>query len=111
MIVWMWLQGLTSQDMDQKLLQGPYGRILTAIKAVKDCDLRLPLIVVVGDENQGKSSTLERLARKEVFPRGEGFTTRMPVKLCMQNSTTTRTVFRHMKSLVNGQNSEIESET
>eukprot|EP00951_Prasinocladus_malaysianus_P008336 scaffold60315_cov24-Prasinocladus_malaysianus.AAC.1 len=71
---------------------------------------------MAADENQGKSSTLERLARKEVFPRGEGFTTRMPVKLCMQNSTTTRTVFRHikfpyLKSLVNGQNSEIESET
>ena len=42
---------------------------------------------ISSDENQGKSSTIERLAMRQVFPRGEGFTTRMPIKLCMRNAT------------------------
>ena len=52
------------------------------------------------DENQGKSSTIERLAMRQVFPRGEGFTTRMPIKLCMRNATPgqeSQVEFKHIR--------------
>mgnify|MGYP006287610819 CR=1 FL=1 len=32
-------------------------------------DLKLPRFIVIGDENSGKSSTLERIAMVDVFPR------------------------------------------
>ena len=35
-------------SLDQKLLNGAYGRILKAVKAVDDGTLELPVVVVVG---------------------------------------------------------------
>ena len=35
-------------SLDQKLLNGAYGRILKAVKAVDDGTVELPFVVVVG---------------------------------------------------------------
>eukprot|EP00457_Paulinella_chromatophora_P018731 gb/GEZN01020142.1/.p2 GENE.gb/GEZN01020142.1/~~gb/GEZN01020142.1/.p2 ORF type:complete len:181 (+),score=40.08 gb/GEZN01020142.1/:107-649(+) len=43
--------------------------------------LKLPRIVVIGDENAGKSSTLERIAMVDVLPRSDGVCTRQPIIL------------------------------
>jgi len=57
------------------LLQGAYGQVLVAISKLGDMELKLPSIVVVGYESDGKSSTLERLAMRSAFPCGVEFTT------------------------------------
>lgn len=46
--------------------------------------LKLPLIIVIGDENSGKSSTLERIAMCEVLPRDGGICTRQPIKMMLR---------------------------
>eukprot|EP00976_Prorocentrum_cordatum_P086885 1186681-Prorocentrum_minimum.AAC.1 len=48
-------------------------------------ELKLPDIVVIGVESSGKSSLMERLAIRAVFPRGENVTTRMPVRMKMRH--------------------------
>ena len=63
---------------------GAYGRLMDLVARV-DRDgvfgLTLPTIVVVGLESHGKSSLMERVALRDVFPRGVGFVTRMPILL------------------------------
>ena len=63
---------------------GAYGRLMEFV-AMVDRDgvfeMTLPTIVVVGLESHGKSSLMERLALRDVFPRGVGFVTRMPILL------------------------------
>ena len=48
---------------------------------LKDLKLQFPEIVVVGAEDVGKSSLLEKLAGVAIFPRGEGIVTRSPFRL------------------------------
>jgi curved DNA-binding protein CbpA len=63
---------------------GAYGRLMDLVARVdKDgvFGLALPTIVVVGLESHGKSSLMERIALRDVFPRGVGFVTRMPILL------------------------------
>ena len=79
---------------------GAYGRLMDLVARV-DRDgvfgLALPTIVVVGVESHGKSSLMERVALRDVFPRGVGFVTRMPILLQLrqinfENSVTIRLV-------------------
>ena len=63
---------------------GAYGRLMEFVAKVdRDgvFEMTLPTIVVVGLESHGKSSLMERLALRDVFPRGVGFVTRMPILL------------------------------
>ena len=63
---------------------GAYGRLMEFVAKVdRDgvFEMTLPTIVVVGLESHGKSSLMERLALRDVFPRGGGFVTRMPILL------------------------------
>ncbi|CAA0812172.1 Putative dynamin-related protein 4A [Striga hermonthica] len=46
--------------------------------------IKLPTIVVVGDQSAGKSSVLESLAGISL-PRGEGTCTRVPLIMCLRN--------------------------
>jgi len=48
--------------------------------------LQLPVVVVVGDENSGKSSTLERLAMVDVLPRNHQICTRQPIALLLRHN-------------------------
>jgi hypothetical protein len=43
--------------------------------------IRIPTILVVGDQNNGKTSLLERIAGFDCFPRMDGFCTRQPIRL------------------------------
>ena len=79
---------------------GAYGRLMDLVARV-DRDgvfgLTLPTIVVVGVESHGKSSLMERVALRDVFPRGVGFVTKMPILLQLrqinfENSVTIRLV-------------------
>ena len=45
-----------------------------------------PMIVVFGAQNAGKSSLLERLCMIELFPKGEGLCTRLPIRIRMRTS-------------------------
>lgn len=49
-------------------------------------EIKLPRIVVIGDENAGKSSTLERIAMVEVLPRNTDICTRQPIVLKLRNN-------------------------
>ena len=63
---------------------GAYGRLMDFVAKVDSdgvFEMTLPTIVVVGLESHGKSSLMERLALRDVFPRGVGFVTRMPILL------------------------------
>ena len=80
------------------LRNGAYGRLMDLVARIDEKGmhgLTLPKIVVVGLESHGKSSLMERLALREVFPRGDGFVTRMPILLKLrrvnyENSVTIR---------------------
>ncbi|KAF4316058.1 hypothetical protein BBO99_00008923 [Phytophthora kernoviae] len=52
---------------------------------LKDVELALPQIVVVGQESSGKSSVLESLAMMPLFPRKEDICTRLPIHLKMRH--------------------------
>lgn len=45
-----------------------------------------PMIVVFGAQNAGKSSLLERLCMIELFPKGKGLCTRLPIRIRMRTS-------------------------
>ena len=93
---------------------GAYGRLMDLVARV-DRDgvfgLALPTIVVVGLESHGKSSLMERVALRDVFPRGVGFVTRMPILLQLrqvnfENSVIIRLVRLSGASWVPVENSE-----
>ena len=71
---------------------GTFGRFHEAMGKLKDIiplqDLKLPRLVVIGNQNRGESSLLESITQYPVFPRGDDTTTRAPV--CLQ--------FEHAKS-------------
>ena len=54
-----------------------------------------PRIVVIGDENSGKSSLLQRVAGQNVFPVSEKFCTRMPVVLSLKSGDDSGTIKMH----------------
>lgn len=47
----------------------------------QDPGLKLPQIIVVGEQSSGKSSVLESLVRRNFLPRGTGIVTRCPLVL------------------------------
>ena len=61
-----------------------YGRILKLLERVQPSTtfhLRIPTIVVIGDESNGKSSLMERLTMREYFETGHGFCTKVAVRM------------------------------
>ena len=79
-----------AQGIGHSLLKdGIYGKLLRHISSVSSAslpfDLQLPKIVVIGNESHGKSALMERIAMRETFPRGEDFTTRMPIRMKMRH--------------------------
>ncbi|XP_002965423.2 dynamin-related protein 4C isoform X2 [Selaginella moellendorffii] len=56
--------------------------------SVAEEGIKLPTIVVVGDQSSGKSSVLESLAQVDL-PRGQGVVTRVPLVLRLQNTSGT----------------------
>ena len=48
-------------------------------------DFKLPRLVVIGNQNRGKSSLLESITKCPIFPRGDDTTTRAPVCLRLQH--------------------------
>ena len=56
-----------------------------------------PVVVVFGEENTGKSTILERLAMRPIFPKAEGFCTRVPIRVRLrtqdENSVAILSVF------------------
>jgi GTP-binding protein EngB required for normal cell division len=98
-------------SINAELLRGSYGRVLVALARVREFNLTLPKIVVVGLESAGKSSTLERLAMRSAFPRGEEFTTRMPI--CMKlrfRLHENLVVVRHLRIHLDGSRTLISEE-
>ena len=93
---------------------GAYGRLMEFVAKVdRDgvFEMTLPTIVVVGLESHGKSSLMERLALRDVFPRGVGFVTRMPILLKLrqvnfENSVSIRLIRLSGSSVVE----EVEEE-
>ena len=63
--------------------------------------VKLPTIVVVGDQSHGKSSVLESLAGIDL-PRGSGVVTRVPLILRLQQADEENILLEH-----EGQNAEI----
>ncbi len=74
--------------------ESPLGAILDSLDSIKrvlsrapqdaaedPLELQFPTIVVIGQENAGKSSVLERLCRFSFFPRSADVCTRMPIEL------------------------------
>ncbi len=45
-----------------------------------------PQVVVIGEENSGKSSVLERIAMMPIFPRNQRLCTRMPIHVRLRNA-------------------------
>jgi hypothetical protein len=50
-------------------------------EAAPPAPLKLPRAIVFGDEKAGKSSTIERIAQNDIFPRDVEICTRMPTVL------------------------------
>ena len=48
-------------------------------------DFKLPKLVVIGNQNRGKSSLMESITKCPIFPRGDDTTTRAPVRLRLQH--------------------------
>ena len=53
--------------------------------------LKLPRAIVFGDEKAGKSSTIERIAQNDIFPRDVDICTRMPTVLKLRNNKDFKT--------------------
>ena len=51
-------------------------------------ELKLPQIVVVGEQSTGKSSVLEAFVGIDFLPRGDGIVTRRPLQLTLLNDPT-----------------------
>ena len=63
-----------TRGLHEQLVFGKTGRLINALDRIKedleDLNLEFPQIVVVGEENCGKSSVLERIAMLQFFPSG-----------------------------------------
>ena len=46
----------------------------------------IPAIPVFGAESVGKSTVLETIAQRRIFPQGENICTRLPIRVCMRNT-------------------------
>jgi predicted GTPase len=67
----------------EHLKRSEYGRFEEITNRLRDsCDLelKLPPIVLIGEESSGKSSTCSRIVGYNLFPRDENICTRTPVK-------------------------------
>ncbi len=53
--------------------------------ALQDINLAFPQIVVTGSESVGKSTLLERIAMRNLFPRDARMCTRMPIRLQLRH--------------------------
>lgn len=96
-------------SINATLLRGAYGNVLRAVSRVRGFDLQLPKVVVVGQESHGKSSLLERVAFRSAFPRGEGFTTRMPIIMSLRFRAHEHVItLKHFK-LGGGQRTQLET--
>lgn len=96
-------------SINAALLRGAYGNVLRAVSRVRGFHLQLPKIVVVGYESSGKSSLLERVAFRSAFPRGEGFTTRMPIIMSLRFRAHEHVITLKHFSLANGQRRVLET--
>ena len=102
----------TVADIDGVLKDGAYGRLMRLVAdADVPFDLVLPKIVVIGLESHGKSSLMERIARREVFPRGENFVTRMPIRLKMRRVGYENKVLLRCFRLARNNPQELEKKT
>jgi dynamin 1-like protein len=57
------------------------NKLQDVTKTIKKNLLKLPQIVVVGNQSSGKSSLIENIVGKEFLPRGTGIVTRRPLIL------------------------------
>lgn len=74
-----------------------YGKILQKVKRLGGDEERLlretiPKVVVIGQENSGKSSTLERIVQRRLFPQSVYFCTRIVTKLMLRHSDRENTI-------------------
>ncbi|KAI8907915.1 P-loop containing nucleoside triphosphate hydrolase protein [Gorgonomyces haynaldii] len=60
--------------------------LLSESKIPHSLVLKLPRIAVVGTESAGKSTVIQRLARRKLFPTGDTITTRMPIVLDLRHT-------------------------
>ena len=68
------------QQQSRKLEQECNPKSKEAV-APAEVPLKLPRAIVFGDEKAGKSSTIERIAQNDIFPRDKDICTRMPTVL------------------------------
>lgn len=75
--------------LTDKLQAGSIGRFHNAMRKLEGivdlADFKLPRLVVIGNQNRGKSSLLESITKCPIFPRGDDTTTRAPVCLRLQH--------------------------
>lgn len=63
--------------------------IFTSIYLLKHFGIeikKVPRLIVLGEQNQGKSSVIESLIRSRVLPKSEGLCTRKPINITLINS-------------------------
>ena len=97
-----------TQQLDRKLnpAKPTYAEIAKASMADKEASsgtpksegesspsapLKLPRAIVFGDEKAGKSSTIERIAQNDIFPRDMDICTRMPTVLKLRHNKDFKT--------------------
>ncbi|ETI39271.1 hypothetical protein L914_14533 [Phytophthora nicotianae] len=78
-----------ARSLAAAVLNGCVGEFYRAMEHVTniltDEELKLPQIVVIGEESSGKSSVLENVAMLPLFPRDSDICTRMPILLKMSH--------------------------
>ncbi|KAG3005225.1 hypothetical protein PC120_g18116 [Phytophthora cactorum] len=78
-----------SRSLATAVLNGCVGKFYRVMEDVTniltDEELKLPQIVVIGEESSGKSSVLESVAMLPLFPRESDICTRMPILLKMSH--------------------------
>ena len=74
-----------------EVLATPFKTLYDAYQRIKPDDafsVELPRIVVVGERNAGKSSLLENITQRSVFPRDKSLCTKVPVRLKLKQVRT-----------------------
>lgn len=81
-----YFQGLTIID---KLKQSIYGKVKDTFKQIlgneEEQSYKLLRMVVLGPEGAGKSSTLERIIKCQLFPKNDQLCTKCPIRLVIEN--------------------------